>query len=64
MSCTKNNLDILLQHLKAKFKVSCNENISLYIIIHYNEQAIDQLEKGKTILLKQLTEETIKIVTK
>jgi len=59
-----NNLEKLLLHLKAKFKVTCHENISLYTIRHYNENAINQLEKGKTILLKQLTEGTVQMVTK
>ncbi|WP_188649706.1 aspartate kinase [Yeosuana aromativorans] len=58
------NLDKLLQHLKAKFKVTCHENVSLYTIRNYNETAIQQLEQGKTILLKQLTQGTIQIVTK
>ena len=59
-----NNLDILLQNLKAKFKVTCNKNVSLYTIRHYNKAAISKIESGKTILLKQLTQETIQIVTK
>ncbi|WP_034042116.1 aspartate kinase [Wocania ichthyoenteri] len=59
-----NNLDKLLHHLKAKFKVTCNENVSLYTIRHYNDNAIKQIETGKTVLLKQLTQETIQVVTK
>ncbi len=59
-----NNLEKLLLHLKAKFKVTCYENVSLYTIRHYNENAISQLEKGKTVLLKQLTEGTVQMVTK
>ncbi len=59
-----NNLDKLLQHLKAKFKVTCDENVSLYTIRHYNTSAIQQIEAGKTVLLKQLTQETVQIVTK
>ena len=58
------NLDRLLQHLKAKFKVTCHENVSLYTVRHYNDQAIVSIEKDKTLLLKQLTQETIQIVTK
>ena len=61
---TYNNLEKLLQHLKAKFKVTCHENVSLYTIRHYNDEDIKQLEKGKTILLKQLTEDTVQIITK
>ncbi|SDR69404.1 aspartate kinase [Formosa sp. Hel1_31_208] len=58
------NLERLLQHLKAKFKVTCYENVNLYTIRHYNEQAVSSLETGKELLLKQLTQETIQIVTK
>lgn len=58
------NLDSLLQHLKAKFKVTCNEHVSLYTIRHYNQAAISQIEKDKEVLLKQLTQETMQIVTK
>ncbi|PWH84105.1 aspartate kinase [Algibacter marinivivus] len=59
-----NNLDKLLLHLKAKFKVTCNQNVSLYTIRHYNASAINQIETDKTVLLKQLTQETVQIVTK
>jgi aspartate kinase len=59
-----NNLDKLLQQLKAKFKVNSNKNVSLYTIRHYNQSAINQIEKGKTVLIKQLTQETIQIITK
>lgn len=58
-----NNLDKLLQHLKAKFKVECYEGVSLYTIRHYNEAAIQQIEKDKHVLLKQLTPTTVQIVT-
>jgi len=60
---TYDNLERLLQHLKAKFKVTINENVSLYTVRHYNEQAIASIEKDKDLLLKQLTHETIQIVT-
>jgi len=57
------NLNKLIQHLKAKFKVSYFENVNLYTVRHYNESAIGNIEKGKTLLLKQLTRETMQIVT-
>ncbi|GAA4972734.1 aspartate kinase [Algibacter aquimarinus] len=59
-----NNLDKLLHHLKAKFKVTCNENVSLYTIRHYNDKVITEIESDKTVLLKQLTQETVQLVTK
>ncbi len=60
---TYNNLEKLLLHLKAKFKVTYHNNVSLYTIRHYDEAAIKALEKGKTVLLKQLFQETVQIVT-
>jgi len=57
-----NNLNSLLQHLKAKFKVTSYTNVSLYTIRHYNESAIRKIESEKTVLLKQLTPETVQIV--
>ncbi|TBN01874.1 aspartate kinase [Hyunsoonleella flava] len=59
-----NNLEPLLQHLKAKFRVTCYENVSLYTIRHYNAEVLEKLEEDKTVLLKQLTQETVQIVTK
>ncbi len=61
---TYDNLERLLQHLKAKFKVTSHENVSLYTVRHYNEAAIASIEKDKTLLLKQLTQETVQMVTK
>ncbi len=59
-----NNLETLLHHLKAKFKVECTKNVSLYTIRHYNNNAIKQIKEGKTVLLKQLTQETVQVITK
>lgn len=56
------NLDVLLQQLKAKFKVMCYNNVSLYTIRHYNKPVVEQLEKDKVVLLKQLTEETMQLI--
>ena len=59
-----NNLEKLLLHLKAKFKVTYYENVSLYTIRHYDQKSIQNLEQNKTVLLKQLYQETVQIVTK
>ncbi|WP_179333759.1 aspartate kinase [Winogradskyella costae] len=58
------NLEKLLQHLKAKFKVVCHNDVSLYTIRHYNDVVVDELEKDKVVLLKQLAQGTVQIVTK
>lgn len=59
-----NNIDKLIQHLQAKFKVSYNKNVSLYTIRHFDEAAIAKIEKDKMILLKQQTRETVQLVVK
>jgi aspartate kinase len=56
------NLERLLQHLKAKFKVTSYNNVDLYTVRHYDEMAIEQIEEGKNVLLKQLTPNTVQIV--
>jgi len=58
------NLEKLLLHLKAKFKVTYHKNVALYTIRHYTKKAIQQLEENKTVLLKQIYNETVQIVTK
>jgi len=50
--------------LSKKFKVSYNENVSLYTIRHFDEKAQTSIEKNKTVLLKQISRETLQMVTK
>ena len=61
---TFNNLPELLLALKAKFKVTCHENINLFTVRHFDDEVIAKLEEGKQILLKQQLKETVQIVTK
>ncbi len=62
VSNSYDNLDKLLPHLKAEFKVNYIENVTLYTIKHYNGNAIRKIETEKTVLLKQLTPETVQII--
>ena len=57
-----NQLEKLIQHLKARFKVDYKTGVSLYTIRHFNEAAIKELEKDKKVLLKQLTQNTVQLV--
>ena len=58
------NFDDLKKILAKKFKLSYNENVSLYTIRHFDEKAFQIVEKNKTVLLKQMSRETMQIVTK
>jgi aspartate kinase len=50
--------------LSKKFKIAYNENVSLYTIRHFDEKAATIVEKDKTVLVKQISRETMQIVTK
>lgn len=58
------NFNELKTVLSKKFKVAYNENVSLYTIRHFDEKAAQTVETGKTVLLKQVSRETMQIVTK
>lgn len=59
-----NHFGALKQALDNKFKVSYNENVSLYTIRHFEPHSADQVLKNNTLLLKQVNRETMQIVTK
>ena len=58
------NFNDLKTILSKKFKVSYNENVSLYTIRHFTKEAAEMVEKDKVVLLKQISRETMQIVTK
>ncbi len=58
-----NTLEKLIQHLKARYKVSFSTGVSLYTIRHFDDGAIKSLEKDKKVLLKQVMQNTVQIVT-
>jgi aspartate kinase len=59
-----NNFNEVKSILSKKFKVMFNENVSLYTIRHFDEEAKEIAERNKTVLLKQISRETLQIVTK
>src|SRR5690606_34784797 len=59
-----NNFEELRKVLAKKFKVSYNENVSLYTIRHFDEKSTAIVETNKTVLLKQISRETLQIITK
>jgi aspartate kinase len=58
------NFNELKTILSKKFKVAYNENVSLYTIRHFNKESAEIVEKDKTVLLKQISRETMQVVTK
>ena len=58
------NFPELKPELSKKFKVAYNENVSLYTIRHFDENAAKIVECDKLVLLKQLSRETMQIIVK
>ncbi|KGO92178.1 aspartate kinase [Flavobacterium subsaxonicum] len=50
--------------LSKKFHVTYNDNVSLYTIRHFTEKSGDAVAKNKVVLVRQVSRETLQIVTK
>ncbi|CAN5285314.1 aspartate kinase [soil metagenome] len=59
-----NNLEKLILHLKARFKVNYTPGVSLYTIRHFDDAALKMLEKDKEVLLKQVMQNTVQLVSR
>ena len=65
--CVDNKFDTLtelLEKLEERFKVSVTEKVTLYTIRHATPEAIQEIETGKEVLLKQVAQNTVQIVVK
>ena len=54
----------LLELFQKEYEVKYNEDLSLVTIRHYDEETINQVTKGKEILLQQRTRHTARFVLK
>jgi aspartate kinase len=59
-----NNFKALLKALEPKYMVKYNEGLTLYTIRHFNEIDINDIERGKEVLLKQRSRETVQVIVK
>lgn len=58
------NFNELKALLFKKFKVTYNENVSLYTIRHFNDKSAGTVTKNKEVLVRQVSRETMQIVTR
>ena len=54
----------LFDELSAGFKVKYNNNLTLITVRHYTADWLNELKAGKTILLEQLSRNTIQMAVK
>lgn len=59
-----NTFQTLFEDLQKKYKVLYNKNLTLYTVRHFNEKVVSDLIKDKEVFLKQISRETIQILTK
>jgi aspartate kinase len=58
------NFTELKSILSKKFQVTYNDNVSLYTIRHFNEKSAGAVAQNKEVLVRQISRETMQIVTK
>jgi len=59
-----NGLKSILPELEKQFKVTCHENVSLYTIRHFTDQAVETVLNGYEVLVEQRGKETVQLVVK
>lgn len=57
------NFNELNAILSKKFKVDFSKNVTLYTIRHFTDEAAETVERDKKVILKQVSKETMQIVT-
>ena len=58
----KHKVPKLIIDLQEDFKVCYNEGLKLYTIRHYTSDSLEELLKGKTIILEQKSRNTVQII--
>lgn len=58
------HLEALTNQLKATFKTTVTQGVSLYTVRHFTPKTLQEFERNKDVLLKQVTQETAQLVTR
>ncbi|PCI11763.1 MAG: aspartate kinase [Flavobacteriaceae bacterium] len=58
-----NRFDDFYNEMHHKYKVSYNENVTLFTIRHFDAGSLSKIEKNNSVLLRQTSRETVQIVT-
>jgi len=59
-----NGLKPMLDQLQKRFKVVCHEDVSLYTIRHFDDNAVKSLQNARSVLVEQRGKETVQLVVK
>ncbi len=58
------NFESFIKEIEAHYNVDYSKNVTLYTIRHFTNDAINKIESGKEIVLKQRNENTIQLIVK
>jgi len=58
----KSNLNELIEELQTEFFVKYNDNVELFTIRYYDQKSIDEITKGKNVILEQKSRMTVQYV--
>jgi len=58
----RSRIDALIKELQENYQVLYNEGLELLTIRHYNERILEELIKGREVLLQQKTRHTLRIL--
>ena len=65
--CTDHDLvktNPLIRELQKSFEIRYNEGLELYTIRHYNDEAIQRITSGRSVILEQKSRNTVHLVVK
>lgn len=57
-----NNFEAFYDTIKSKYKVSFNNDATLYTIRHFDTTSVEKIENSNKVLLKQISRETLQVV--
>ncbi|GGG41407.1 aspartokinase [Croceivirga lutea] len=57
-------ISTILPELEKRFKVVCHEDVSLYTIRHFTDEAVESVLNGYDVLVEQRGKETVQLVVK
>ena len=58
----KHKIEKLINDLQKYFRVTYNDNLSLYTVRHYTDKDLKELLKGKIVVLEQKSRNTIQVI--
>jgi aspartate kinase len=65
--CIDNNpekIELLIKALHGAFKISYNEGLELLTVRHFKNGLLEELTKGRKILLEQRSDSTVQLIMK